>query len=165
MYAAADGLLKSVSDIGHNIALRGVGRSRITVTDIHEVCDPVPMKNLTKYRRQFPIILKLARENPIVSQVLSQLYKRGVGRIHHWDELLVESGELAADQLDNAVLQLIDAGFLVRTGESGDVLFLQNPSFAHTLGVLLNNPAKYPGAEKILQSNGQLNLPLHSREE
>lgn len=163
LYSAADGLLKSVSDIGHNIALRGTGRRRVTISDIHDVCDPVPMKNLTKYRREFPAILTLATKNPIVSQVLTQLYKRGVGRIHHWDELLIESGELASDQLDNAVAELIDAKFLVRTGESGDVLFLQNPSFAHTLGVLLSNPEKYPGAHKLLFGGTQLSLPLLAR--
>lgn len=163
LYSAGDGLLKSVSDIGHSIALRGVGRRRITVADVHEVCDPIPMKNLTKYRHEFPIILKLANDNPIVAQVLKLLYKRGVGQIHHWDALMMESGDLAVEQLDNAVAELITAKFLVRTGESGDVLFLQSPAFAHTLGVLLSDPKKYPGAQKMFRNVGQLRLPLLDR--
>lgn len=163
LYSAADGLLKSVSDIGHSISMRGIGRKRVTTADIHDVCDPIPMKNLTKYRKAFPIIIHLANTNAAVSQLLTQLYKRGVGRIHHWDDLLVESGDMPVDQLDNAVAELIGAQFLVRTGESGDVLFLQNPAFAHTLGVLLGDREKYPGARKVLGDTQQLCLPLLDR--
>lgn len=163
LYSAADGLLKSLSDIGHGIALRGSGRRRVTVSDILSVCDPVPMKNLTRYRREFPAIVRLASTNAAVSQLLVHLYGRGGGQIHHWDDLLVECAEISVDQLDNAVAELIQANFLTKTGYAGDVLFLRNPAFAHTLGVLLSNPDKYPGARRLLGDTMQLALPFLDR--
>jgi hypothetical protein len=160
LYFAANGLLKSLSDIGRRIALAASAQGRVSPATVRQICDPVPMQNLTLFRREFHGIVELMRHNPAVCELVQILHFRGVGQIHHWHDLLAATKTVSSEQLDNAVAELIQVKFLVRTGQSGDVLFVQNPSFAHTLGVLLSEGDRFPEAAKILQHGSQLSLPL-----
>ena len=166
VYEAADGLPKTLNEIGREISLKGVARTRITPKDIKDVAGPMPVKHLKIFRSEFPKIVKCVEGNPAVRAVLLHLYSEGIGQIHHWTD--VESAlqpDYSVDQIENAICELINSNFLIRTGIYGDVLFVAKPTLAHTLGVLVANPQKYDLPRSFYGKDGQLVFPFFKKDE
>lgn len=162
VYEAADGLPKSLNEVGRKISLKGFGRPRISPSDIKEITGQMPLDNLKKYKSEYPKIVKCFMGNPIVRAVLQHLYNEGIGQIHNWTDIesaLAES--FSEEQIEHAICELIDAKFLVRTGIHGDVLFVNSPPLAHTLGVLVTFPDKYKAPS--LFRKGQLVFPFFKK--
>jgi hypothetical protein len=158
-YEAANGLPKSLNELGRKISLEGFGRKRVSPSDIKNVASQIPLENLKRYKSEFPKIYKCVENNPAVRSVLQHLYEEGIGHIHNWTDVeafLLET--FPVEQIEQAICELVEVNFLVKTGLSGDVLFVSNPSLAHTLGVIVSYPDKY----KIpaIHRRGQLVLPF-----
>ena len=166
VYEAADGLPKSLNELGRDISLKGIDRSRVSPSDVLQVTSLMPKKNLNLYRREFPQIIKCVQGNLAVRSVLQHLYKEGIGHIHDWDDIVASLQlSFSEDQLDNAICQLIDAGFLVRTGRNGNVLFVSKPTLAHTLGVLVSYPDKYQVPQSLYGRDGQLAFSFQKKDD
>jgi hypothetical protein len=162
VYEAADGLPKSLNELGWKISLKGLGRTRISPTDIKEITAQMPLDNLRKYKSEYPKIIKCFTSNPIVRAVLQHLYHEGIGQIHNWSDVEAALAETySEEQVEHAICELIDAKFLVRTGIHGDILFVTSPPLAHTLGVLVTYPDKYKAP--ALFRKGQLVFPFFKK--
>lgn len=161
IYQAADGLPKTLNELGRDISLRGLGRNRISPADVKEIADQIPRKGLSRFRHEFSEIMRLVEKSTAVRILLQQLYETGIGQIHHWSEIVSkEVGELPEDQLATAIQELVEVGFLIQTGPFGDVLYVTDPLVAHTLGVIIENPEKYGQQLEKYAPMGQLTLPF-----
>lgn len=165
VYEAADGLPKSLNELGREIGRLGFGRTRISPTDIKIACAKMPMNHLKLYqRKEFPEIIKCIEGNLCVRHILQTLYKKGIGKVHYWLDIVDSSGRTFTEaQLDNAISELIQVRFLTRTGKGGEVLFATNPTLAHTLGVLVSNAEKYKLPPHLYGPSGQLKLDLFGK--
>jgi hypothetical protein len=126
VYEAADGLPKSLNELGNQISRNGLGGKRISPADVRNIAQLIPISNLRKYRRtEFPEIIQCVESNPAVRIVLQCLYEEGIGRVQYWSDIIESAADsdYSEDQLDNAICELIDTNFLVRTGKNGEVLF------------------------------------------
>jgi hypothetical protein len=161
VYEAADGLPKGLNELGRDISMRGLARSRISPADVKEVAREMPKNLLRIYRSEFPVLVKCVEGNPVVRAVLQHLYSEGIGHIHNWSDIEAAlQPNYSSDQIDNAVCELVNANFLVNTGIRGDILFVTKPSLAHTLGVLVSNPERYKVPKSMYGRDGQLVFPL-----
>lgn len=161
IYDAANGLPKSLNELGRDISLRGIGRNRISPADVKTLADEMPKRNVTLFRGEFPKVMKLVERSPAARAVLHHLYRIGIGQIHAWSEVISSlSPEFPEDQVDNAIREFVQAKFLVQTGQQGDVLFVVNPRLAHTLGVIIEDPLKYGQSPRKYAPMGQLTLPF-----
>jgi len=166
VYEAADGLPKSLNELGRDISLKGEGRKRVTPADVKKVASRMPEVNLRLYRGEFPNIIKCVERNTVVQRVLAYLYEVGIGHIHYWDDVLIElRNDFDEAQVENALCELVDVEFLVRTGLSGEVLYCSKPNLAHTLGVVTKNAAKYNIPRSLYGDNGQLVFDFLKRDE
>lgn len=164
IYTAADGLFKSLTEIGHEIAVNGHNRNRVSPKDIENATIHIPEANFKKFRRSFKEITNAIHNNPAIRTILETLYNEGICQIHHWDDLAFKLSELLSeDQCDNAIAQLIKLNFLVQTGQASDILYVDKPTLAHTMGVILSNPDKFPQAGQLLNQNCQMQLPFYNK--
>lgn len=157
IYEAADGLPKSLNELGREISLKGYRREGITASDIINVSSEMPKRNLNVFRREFPKIIKCVEHSLTVRAILQYLYSEGIGHIHSWSDIIFQlQNDHSEDQLENAICELVDTRFLIKTGRNGDVLFAANPTLAHTLGVAVSNPGKYKLPPSLSVKEGQL---------
>lgn len=164
VYTAADGLFKSLTEIGYEIAINGHNRRRISPKDIENATCYIPERNFRRFRRDFKEITNAIHNNPAIRTVLEALYNEGICQIHHWDDLTFKITDLLPeDQCDNAIAQLIKLNFLVQTGQTGDILYVDKPTLAHTMGVILSNPEKFPQAGQLLNQNCQMQIPFYNK--
>lgn len=164
-YDAADGLLKSLNELGSEIALKASSQNRISKATILEVCKYYLDKNIKHFNVDFPQISKLIQNNIFVKDIVICLYKKGIGQIHRWDEI-VESFDESIDlsQIENAICELVEINFLTRTGYNGEILFVSNPTMAHIIGTFMSNPNKYK-MPKSLMFNHQYVLPFLKKQD
>jgi hypothetical protein len=167
VYKACDGLFKGLTALGRDIAERAGPRSRgIKANLIISEADKIPPKNYRKFRRRFPAIFSCLEGNPVVSRVMQYLYGRGIGQIHDWNEIVFDLAENdSPDQIDHAVAELVEAGFLVRTGDGGNTLFVTEPVLAHTLGVVAAHPQEYDLPKRYTKLCEQYKLPYLTRDD
>lgn len=165
VYRAADGLLKSLTELGNKIATKGFGRPRVSPSDVLDVASIMPLNNYKMFRREFPQILGAVEQNPTVRAVLEALYQNGIGQIHHWDDLALSvEGDHPVDQIESAIGELVATGFLIQTGRTGDVLFAAHPPLAHTLCVVASHKDEFHNAQRLFKGEAQqLSLPLFGR--
>lgn len=157
VYEAADGLPKALNDLGRDVALEAEYRD-ISVATLVEVANAKALQNWRQYKRECRDLFGCLQSNPITRDIVAYLYERGVGRIHDSEDIHGVLDQRSSDsQVEHALAELCAIGFLTRTGISNQVVFVQSPSLAHTLGVVLRDPKKYPGATDLLQRNdGQM---------
>lgn len=165
IYEAADGLPKSLNQLGRSISLKAHDRPGVTATDIVNQSEEHFHNALIRQDRKFRPILKCIQENIVAQAVVRRLYSQGIGNIHNWSEismaLLDEFGE---QQIDHAVKELVQLNFLIRTGAQDDILFTAQPEFAHIFGLIVSGKSIYldrPYVQKFReQLTSQLVLPL-----
>ncbi|HBH17987.1 MAG TPA: hypothetical protein DDX14_03445 [Cyanobacteria bacterium UBA9579] len=164
IYTAADGLFKSLSEIGYEIAKEGYNRNRISPKDIEKATIDLPSVNFRRFRRSFKEVTKAIENNPSIRTVLEFLFEKGIGQIHYWEDITYKAKKIIPEEhCDNAIGQLIKIKFLIQTGESGDILFVDKPTLAHTTGVILSNPDKFPEASELLTKNCQMQIPFYDK--
>jgi hypothetical protein len=165
-YDAADGLLKSLNELGGDIARQATVNGRISKATILEVSKEYLERNIKKFTRDYPRIFKCIGQDAVVKDIIIYLYKRGIGKIHSWDEIVTSlSSSLEAMQIENAICQLVEIDFLTRTGYNGEILFVTNPTLAHTISSVINNPTKYSVPNSFVFRNNQYVLPFLIRDD
>lgn len=162
VYEAANGLPKSLNVLGREICMRARwDRKRVSAADVINVSREMPKRNLKKFRGKFPEIIKCAENNIVVSHILEYFYRKGIGQIHKWNDIVTSlEPRYSEEQIDNAIMELFDVRFLMRTGFHNDILYVINPTLAHTLGVVASNPDRYDAPRFLFNKSGQLTLPF-----
>jgi len=162
VYEAADGLPKRLNVLGRDIARNAsYKRRRISVSDVIQTANKVPTKDIKKYSSEYPMIMQAAKD-PIVSLILKYLYQKGVGQIHKLGDIIESLKDSTNEkQVRHGIGVLISLNFLTQTGYNKDVLFVRNPAFAHTIGVVIASPEKYNAPKQLTKNNCQLSLPFY----
>lgn len=161
VYEAANGLPKSLNELGRDISLTGIDRKRISPDDVIKTANKMPQKALSRFKRKHREIIKMVEADAAIRIVLQELYQTGIGQIHHWSEIVSSlTPEIPESNLNKALSELVSTHFLVQTGWDGDVLFVSDPRMAHTLGVVIENPEKYGQKAEKYAPMGQLTLPF-----
>jgi len=118
-------------------------------------------KYLNKFRGEFPKIIECVEKNITVRDALMYFFEKGIGQIHQWNDIATNlEYNHDEEQINNAIVELIKVDFLTRTGYHKDVLYVNKPTLAHFLGVILSEPKKYNAPKKIREYSKQLNLPF-----
>lgn len=166
VYDAADGLPKTLNELGRDISIKGFNRSGVTPTDVKEVARQMPEKGLSRFQREFSKMTKLIEKSTAARIVLYKMYKSGIGQIHYRSDLIKSlKYELPEEQVDSAIQELITSEFLIQTGPHEEVLYVTDPKFAHNLGVVIEDPEKYGQSPDKYALIGQLTLPFFVRDE
>lgn len=160
-YEAADGLLKSLNELGKEIAREATTARRISKTTILKVSERYLNRNIKRFNQKYPILSKVIEKNSYTKSVVIYLFKHGIGRIHNITDIgnSIDNGK-NPEQVENAIMELTQIEFLTKTGHNGEIVFVTNPNLAHTLGVALMNPKKYNVPSSFVKENEQLVLPL-----
>lgn len=163
VHEAVNGLPKSLNSLGRAISMNArEHRKRISVHDILNTSLNVPKKNIRKFSARYPEVLIAAKRDPVIRDVLSYLYKIGIGQIHRLGDVVQKlDAKISEQQIRSAIGELIKTGYLTQTGFNNDILFVTDPAFAHTLGVIVAYPEKYE-APKQFRENQTLLLPWFS---
>lgn len=161
VYLAADGLLKSLTELGVEICkMVGPNQRGVSLATIERACTMFEAKNFAKYRNKFSELHRLAEQNPVSAAVLIYINDHGLGQIHDKGEIEDSLATYGRTQVDDAILALWKNDFLVMTGESNQKIFVKNPSWAHTLRVYLSDPGKRKRLEAYLEKPFQLTLAI-----
>jgi len=161
VYDAADGLPKSLTDLGWEIAAICHKRPGPTVADITTKSNRMLRNKAMQYRRKYPSLMSELRSNASVRAVFRCLLQNGVGSIHYMDEFvghLIEN--IGEAQVQEAVTRLVELELITQTGMNNDVLFFRDLPFAHTLGVISQNPKDYGLGRIDFAPLDQLSLPF-----
>lgn len=122
----------------------------------------IPSQNIRKVGNKFPGLKKIAN-NHIICEVLRYMYKVGVNGIHRvYDIIGSIEDRYPADEVITAIYMLKEIDFITITGINNDIIFVTDPTFAHTLGVINTFPGKYD-VPKMFQINDgpfQLSIPF-----
>jgi hypothetical protein len=164
VFEAADGLPKRLNVLGRDIAKNASNkRRRISVADVINTSNRMPKEAMEKYSTDYPIVINAAKD-PSVRLVLKYFYHKGVGQIHKLGQIIDSLSEhINEQQIRNAIGTLISLSFLTQTGFNNDVLFVRNPAFAHTIGVVATYPNKYNAPKQLREKNAQLFLPYSQK--
>ncbi len=130
----ANGLLKSLNELGAEITKSATINRRVSKATIISTSKKLLERNIHRFYQDYPIISIVIQENLFVQQVIIYLFNNGIDRIHNWDDIS-HSFDVKTDphQIENAICQLVEIDFITRTGYNGEVLFVTNPTLAHTL--------------------------------
>lgn len=161
VYMAADGLLKSLTELGIEICKStGPNARGISLQAIRKACESFDAKNFGKYRNKFSEIHRISTQNPVAAAVLIHINNHGLGQIHDRESIEENLKEFGRAQVEDAILMLWKHDFLVITGESNQKIFVKNPSWAHTLRIYLSDPSKKRKLESHLESPFQMALGI-----
>lgn len=147
IWEAADGLPKSLNSLGNRIALKAKGRSGVTADDVMKEATAMKDDNWKQYFERFPQVVEYLYKNPLGLGIVSQLYSRGIARVHKvFDikrQLKLHPVSASDKELEEVINGLVAIDFLVRTGRSGEYIFVQHPSSAHSLGVAVRDESRF----------------------
>lgn len=167
-YLAADGLLKHINELGAQICKHALGRitrgpvrTIISVADILSVTRKLQIDNFNFYRRYFPQIRDMVEKHVEVRQLFQAIYEIGANNIHTVSDFVEHfDGKMDEEHIRFALDRLVELDLFSRTGRSGDVVFSNNPTLIHTLGVVCARPEDYGDSARKYGMFGQLSLPL-----
>lgn len=170
IWEAADGLPKSLNSLGHSIALCAPG-GQANVTDIVREAESMKEQNWKSYAQRFPQVIDHLYHNPLALRVVYRLYRDGISDVHQVfkikSEVTKENHGATDRSVDEAIDQLAALDFLVRTGKSGELLFVQHPAAAHTLGVAVRDAQRFRALVEIHadkdSSQIRLGFPIQER--
>lgn len=159
VYLAADGLLKSLTELAIEICERvGPHTKGVSLANIERACSDFDARNFAKYCGRFSALHRLAQSHPVVAALILYVNDKGLGESHERRDVEEALQDYGRAQIDDAILMLWKHDFLVLTGEMNQILFVKNPSWAHTLRVYLSDPSKRRKLERYL--NGPIQLAL-----
>jgi hypothetical protein len=147
VWEAANGLPKSLNRLGYEIAMRGINRAGVTVNDIIECSHRMIEDHWAQYSQEFPDVLNIIEQDNAAAEFIRGMYSSGITRIHNVSSLIEHVCESKQNNVrfglsdaERALDKLMETGFIVRTGKSGEKVFVRHPAAAHTLGVVMRNP-------------------------
>lgn len=169
IWDAANGLPKSLNRLGYDIAMRGIARTGVSVTDVLDESHRMLEQHTRQYSQEFPDVISLVDSNTVAASIIKCMYENGITRIHHMSDIMrqmddeLRSASGTAEALEESISELVKIGFIVRTGKSGELIFVKHPTAAHTLGVVARDPTRARHIRFV--DNGpfpsrQLSLPL-----
>lgn len=164
VFEAADGLLKTLSDLGRTISQKTPGVTIDRATILAE-CKSLVHATIREYETEIPGFVADILDNPAKKLLMKWLFAHGVGHVHNLD-ILIHSDEhcgLSRDQIYAAYASLRSQGFLIHIGfkDADRTFYITDPRFAHIFGVICTHHAKYNIGEEILRLTGQLELPFY----
>ena len=165
VYRAAGGLPKGLNELGKSIALRARPSRKsmfVSASDVQDCASEHFREAYAECKRGFPSIMNCLTKKPLARQVFMYLFKSGICSIHNTAELLgsvCAENSLSDEQVDAGIQDLVEIGFLTRSGSGRQVLFTKVPEVAHILGVVLSNPAEFSQEEFVRRLDWQLELP------
>lgn len=164
IWEAANGLPKSLNRLGYEIANRGRERSGISATDILVRAQTMIEEHWVQYSQEFPEVLDLLETDQIAAEIIKSMYSSGITRIHNTNKLISNIfksnpslSDTQTDSIEKSLSLLVAAGFIVQTGKSGELIFVKHPAAAHTLGVVMRDPAKVKHIPIPKRPNGMPN--------
>lgn len=161
IFDAADGFPKSLNKLGQEIALKAIGRSAVSASDIIGQANEMLIRNWYECRALKPEWLNLIKENRSAREVFKHLCTtKGIGAVYNTTSIL-DSLQRINRNVYEAIDLLIEIGFLTKTGLSADVVFVADPSIAHTISVVISNPGQFEGGVQLAELSSQLSLPLY----
>lgn len=151
VYEAADGLPKTLNMLGQEIALRATSSNAVNASEVKERAALMTRANWRKYGEDFPRVLERVDQSPEARAVIRVLYEVGIARIHRFDDIYKRVRAYAEAQgstatrngVDEALDELVEVDFLVRTGRSREIIYTTQPTAAHTLGVMVRDEARF----------------------
>ncbi len=164
VYESANGLLKSLSDLGKAIALKVVGKTVAESTIIKE-CRSLLLSSIREYETELPGFVNDIVNSPGKKMLMKWLFQSGVGRIHNLDTLILKAGkmDIPIEQIKNAYEDLRAHNFLVEIGyrDHEHTFYVTDPRFTHVFGVICTHHSKYGVNEEICRITGQLELSFY----
>lgn len=161
VFEAANGLPKSLTDLGWEIASRSYRRPGITASDISSQAKRIVKNKARSYRRLYPDLMAQLRGNATVRDIFRFLLESGVGQIFYMDDIINGLHEkISSGETEKAVDRLVELDLLTQTGINNDVLFFKDLPFAHTLGVISRNPGDFGLNSREFAPLSQMSLPL-----
>jgi hypothetical protein len=162
VWEAADGLPKSINRLGYEIAKEGKDRSGVSARDIMAAAEKMIQEHWKLYAERFPDVVEQLYRDPVSIQVVRCLYLTGIARPHETSSLMqrIQSNDssITAACIDSAINQLSKLDFLVRTGRSGETIWVKHPTAAHTLGVAMRNPQKFKRIHEMQSGRTSIQL-------
>lgn len=138
---AADGLPKSIVRLGQKIAFHGVGRNRISFSDIKTAAIEMTRSNFRHYRSRYRTLVYALKKHELLQDVCLWMFTRGSSGIFNLEDIAEDHHELASyDSFEKAIKRLEDMNFLVITGADQTTFFAREPLLAHTIGAALTSP-------------------------
>lgn len=161
IYFAADGLFKSLTELGIDICREVGPQARaIRLPHIQRVCKQTEERNFAKYRTRFADLHRLAEKLPTCIAVILHMNNKGLGDVHEREEIEEALSDHGRGLVHDAILALWKDDFLVITGANNEKLFIKNPSWAHTLRVYMSDPGKRRKLEQHLNKPLQFHLDM-----
>jgi hypothetical protein len=164
VYESANGLLKSLSDLGKAIAIR-VAAKTVSESTIIEECKSLLFSSIREYETELPGFVNGIVNSPGKKLLMKWLFQSGVGRIHNLDALILKAGKINVplEQVENAYEDLRAQNFLVEIGyrDHERTFYVTDPRFTHIFGVICTHHAKYGVNEEICRITGQLELSFY----
>lgn len=161
IYDAADGLPKSLTQLGSEISISSFGRNSVTAHDITTTSLEYTKNKIRRFRSQYPDIMKMLNSYPVERDIFVYLITEGSGRIYHIDDVINSiKGKYDEEQINLALLNLVKKDLIVQTGTNNDILFFKDLSMIHTLSVVAQQPAKYGFEPDVFAPLAQMSLPF-----
>ncbi len=164
VYEAANGLLKSLSDLGKAITLRTQSNT-INSKTISDECKRLLQQSIRDYENDFPGFVNDIMHSPGKKLLMKWLFKSGVGKIHNLDNMMLKAQLAHEDQaqVNSAYESFCAQGFLVAIGHNAQnkTFYVTDPRFAHVFGVICTHHDKYEIHAEICKITGQLELPFY----
>jgi hypothetical protein len=159
VWEAADGLPKSLNRLGQEIALKAEGRKGVSFNDIISESNKMVEDHWKEYAHEFSHVIHFLEKTPIAVAIIGCFYLEGIARIHQFSNISKHITEhfpkgsptFTYEEIDAALNKLVEMDFLVRTGKSGEIIFTKQPAAAHTLGVVMRDPARYKSMTHLTQ--------------
>jgi len=136
---AADGLPKSLTELGF-LLTKGERESKsITEDDIVTISKSFIKKRVTQYLRDIPELKTLLNSDPCVRSIFRYLINQGASRIYNWNDILNACRDGSHDDYEYicALEKLVNNHTLTQTGQDNEVIYFSNMDKAHTLYVAL----------------------------
>jgi hypothetical protein len=160
-YEAADGLLKSLNELGKTIVKNATVNNRISPATIKNVCKTYIDSNIKTFSLEFTKFANTLKGNALAKLIALYFYEKGIGQFHNWNEVLSGIKNKTKDgTFEKAIDELVNIGFLTRTGFEGEILNVTDPTFAHLVGTIIRHPAKYDVPLSLKLDSSQYVLEL-----
>ena len=163
VYRYADGLPKSLTDLGYQIVKDRYDGTGVSANSIISISTKLLRERVDSYRFEFAKLMSIVSKNKATRAILAYLIERGVGNVHSWYEtltFLLSEKDFSQKEIENGLKILVENGLITQTGYSKNTLYFNHLTLAHTLGVVSSTPEKYGLTPADVSPFKQLKLPF-----
>jgi hypothetical protein len=148
IYNAADGLPKSLTQLGSEISINSFDRTAITAYDIQSCSTQYIKRHVRRYHTKYGEILLKMKNDTCSREIINYIIVEGSGNIHHIDDLFSKlGGKYNSEDINSSITELVNSEILVQTGINNDIIFIKDLPLIHTLSVVAESPGIF-GYEK-----------------